>query len=318
MFRKTIPTQEVYFTQELGGIGDDIASLPVINYILKTYPNLNITLWVKSYFKLIAKKSLPASPNLNILTFDQKQLARKDVPVKKLSGTPFTNLASHMTEHAYSIFCNKQPENMKDYNYLPINTKGVYLNRFNLPENYIVIPTGFTAKVREFIPDIVNNIIDYIISKNYTPIFLGKEKTIEESNINKFIKGNFNNQINYDKGINLINKTDLLETVKIIQNATCIVGLDNGLLHIAGTTDIPIIGGFTTVNPIHRMPYRHEVKGWNYYPVILNQNELICNFCQSNWTFVYNFDFRNCYYNDYKCCQLLTSDKYIKELEKVI
>src|SRR5207245_757155 len=114
-----------------------------------------------------------------------------------------------------------------------------------------------------------------------------------------------------------INKTNLLESREIINKAKTIVGLDNGLLHIAGTTNIPIIGGFTTVEPKYRMPYRNNVLGYNYYPVVPPES-LVCRFCQSNWTFTYEQDFKVCYYKDYLCIKQLSADLYIKELEKIL
>ncbi len=317
MYRSILPKQEVYICFD-SGIGDCVARLPAIPFILDKHPQVYITLWVPKYFKTIARKSLPESDRLIIRDYSEKSYIKKDIPVKKFDGIPYTNLASHMTIHAYDILVNTQPEDVNYYNYLPINTKGVYINRFELPERYIILPTGFTAPVREMRPHIVNNIIDYLLGKGYTPVFLGREVTKEDSGTELFIKGKFNQEINFDKGINLINKTEMLETVKIIQGAKGIVGLDNGLIHITGTTDLPIVCGFSSVKSHQRAPYRHGIKGWNFFPVELTTEELACSQCQSNWTFLFNTDMRFCYHKDYKCIEMLTADKYIKELEKIL
>lgn len=318
MYRYQLPKQEVYLCQDINGLGDDIANLPVIKFILDKHPHVYITLWVKSYFKTLARKSLPETERLVIRTFSEKNEAKDNIPVKKMGGIPYTTLGTHPTIHCYDIWANTQPEDPNYYNYLPINLKGVYINRFNLPKNYVIVCTGYTAKVREFRPEIVNQLIEYILSKGYTPVFLGRESTPENSDATKVIKGNFSQEIQFDKGINLINQTDLLESTKIIKGAKCIVGLDNGLLHLAATTDVAIVGGYTTVRPEHRLPYRHGIKGWNYYPVTLTPEELPCVHCQSNWTFTYGFDFRMCYHTDYKCTELLVAQKYINELEKIL
>lgn len=318
MYRIPMEKTEIYLLQDLGGIGDDLAGLPVIKFILDKHPHVYITLWVKSYFKTVARKSLPETPRLTIRSFDEKHLAKDGIPVKKFSGNIYTNLANHMSKQAFDIWCNTQPDDPNYYNYLPIDLKGVYINRFNLPKDYIIICTGYTAKVREFRPEIVNNLIDYVLSKGYTPVFLGRESTPENSDASKVIKGNFSQEIQFDKGINLINKTDLLESAKIIKGAKTIVGLDNGLIHLAATTDLSIVCGFSTVKPEHRAPYRHGIKGWEFYPVVLTEEELKCRFCQSNMTMKFSHDFRLCFYDDYKCTSLLTSDKYIKELEKIL
>lgn len=318
MYREMFPKQEIYFCNDQGGIGDIIAQFPAVKFALEKHPHLYITYWLASFAKTLARKSLPKTERLIIRDFSEKEHIKQGIPVKKFGGIPYTNLARDMTAQAFDIYCNTQPDDVNYYNYLPIDTKGVYINRFELPEKYVIVCTGYTAPVREFRPEAVNNVIDFVLSKGYTPVFLGREVTKEDSGPDLFIKGTFNQVINFDKGINLINKTDTLEMVKIIQGAKCIVGLDNGLLHIAATTDIPIVGSFSTVKPEHRLPYRHGIKGWNYYPIQLTQEELACNQCQSNWTFLFGYDLRACYYKDYKCLELLTSDRYVKELEKIL
>jgi ADP-heptose:LPS heptosyltransferase len=317
MYRYELPKQEVYFCLE-SGIGDCIAALPTILFVLNNHPQVYITLWVPTFFKTIARKSLPQSERLMVRDYSEKEHIKEGVPVKKFSGIPYTNLSRHMTIHAFDILVNTQPEDHNDYNYLPIDTKGVYLKRFNLPEKYIIICTGYTAKVREFKPEVVNPIIDYVIEKGYTPVFLGKEVTKEDSGAELFIKGNFNDTISFHKGINLINQTDMLEMVKIIKGAKCIVGLDNGLLHIAATTEIPIVAGFSSVKSYHRSPFRRGIAGWNFYPVELYTSELICTHCQSNMVYTYKQDFRECFYGDYKCLSMLTADRYIRKMEKII
>lgn len=317
MYRNKQDKQELYICL-CSGIGDQIAALPVINYIYQNHLHVYMTIWTPTFFKTIAKKSLPKNDRIIVRDYSEKSHVKAGIPVKKFEGIPYTNLASHMTLQAYDIILNTQPESTDGYNYLPIDTKGVYINRFNLPEKYIIVPTGYTSSVREFRPEVVNNVIEYILSKGYTPVFLGREKTTEDSGASLFIKGTFNQKIQFDKGINLINQTDMLEMVQIIKGAKTIVGLDNGLLHIAGTTDIPIVGAFSTVKACHRLPYRHGMLGWNYYPIELTREELACNQCQSNMTLTFNHNFVNCYYKDYKCLELLTSDKYIKELEKFL
>ncbi|MFM6976081.1 MAG: hypothetical protein ACKOW2_04470, partial [Sphingobacteriaceae bacterium] len=161
MYRYSLPKQEIYLCQDTNGLGDDIANLPVVKFILDKHPHVYITLWVKSYFKTLAKKSLPNTERLVIRTFAEKEYALDGIPVKKMSGIPYTTLGTHPTKHCYDIWANTQPDDDNYYNYLPINLKGVYINRFNLPEKYVVVPVGYTAKVREFKPEIVNNIVDY-------------------------------------------------------------------------------------------------------------------------------------------------------------
>lgn len=48
----------------------------------------------------------------------------------------------------------------------------------------------------------------------------------------------------------------------LMQGAVCFAGMDSGLLHIAGTTEVPIVGVFTCARPEFRLPYRGGVLGY--------------------------------------------------------
>lgn len=287
--------------------------------MLEFYPHLDITLAVPKFFESIAKRSLSKSKRLKIINFDEAKTLDKTLPVKSFARTGFyNNLSTHMTDHAFRILTSQEVED-KYKNYLPIKTKDISIKRFLLPKKYVVIPTGFTAKVREIRPEVVNEISCYLVLKGYAPVYLGKRETYAASGVS--IIGEFSDEIDFGLGIDLRDQTTILETTRIIQEASGIVGLDNGLLHIGGTTDIPIVGGFTTVNPVHRMPYRNDILGDNFYPVVLTDEELACNFCQSNNSLTLEHpqgDFRFCIYNDYQCTKLLNGQKYIDKLEEIL
>jgi ADP-heptose:LPS heptosyltransferase len=316
MYRSLQSSQKTYVALDSGGCGDNIAALPAVKYILDYHPHVDMTLWVPSYFESLARRSLGKSKQLTIKNFNDTYLADPRIPVKSFAKNPFTNFACEMTAHAFNVLCGINPE-AQYKNYLPIDLKHILVDKFNLPKKFVVVTTGFTAKVRELLPEHVNLICQHIKSKGYDVVFLGKTET-ETAFYAEPIKGNFAETVNFDLGVNLIDQTTLLESAAILKQSSGIVGLDNGLLHLAGTTDIPIIGGFTTVRPEHRMPYRNDVMGWNYYPVSLTEQELECSFCQSNWGFTFHHDFRNCYYKDYQCTKMLNADKYIVELDKIL
>jgi ADP-heptose:LPS heptosyltransferase len=280
---------------------------------------LDITLALPKYFCSIAKRSLPKSRKLKILNFDECATLSQQIPIKSFQHTGFyNNLSTHLTDHAFRIITSQEVD-AKYKNYLPIKTSGVSVKRFNLPEKYVVISTGFTAKVREFRPEVVNEIIDYVNSRGYTPVFLGKKETYAGNGF--AIQGEFSDEIRFEAGLDLRDQTTLLESVLVIKNSAGIVGLDNGLLHLAATTDVPIIGGFTSVKPEHRLPYRNDEMGWNYHVVTLESSELECIHCQSNNTLTIkhpNKDFRYCLYDDYKCTEMLTAKKYVEKLDLIL
>jgi len=316
MYRKLQNLVHINIVYDDGGLGDQVGRLPVIKYILDNHPHVFIHFWVPDYFLEFAKRSLSQyTKNLTIRNFTQaKKKYNKNMYARCFSVHVYNNLSVHLTQHAFHVIAQTDPKSHQ-MNYLTLDTSDQDISKFNLPEKYVVMTPGFTAPIREFIPEYVNEICFYLNKKGYTPVFLGKKESFNGNN--HTITPEFKQEVDYSLGLNLIDKTSILETREIIKNSTAIIGLDNGLLHIAGTTDIPIVGGFTSVNPEHRMPYRHNILGWNYYPVVPPES-IIDRFSQSNWTFTYDHDFKFCYYGDYQVVKSLTPDLYIKELDKIL
>lgn len=299
--------------------------MPVIKYIKDKYPHCIIHLWIPDYYLDFAKNLLP-----NTIIKPFSKAAKEYNPTslgRKTSSLQHTNMKTHLVDNAFHILVDKAVE-IEYKNYLPLNLNKISITKFSLPEKYVVVATGFTAEVREFPPIAVNSVVDYIIKKGYTPVFLGS--TVTKIGVDKVsnhhspdILGNFNKEIDYSKGIDLRNKTSLLESGKIIAGAKTIVGVDCGLLHVAGCTNIPIVGAFTTVEPKFRMPYRGNELGKDFYPIVPDES-LECRFCQTNWEFLYEHDYRTCYYKEQKldteiqCVKQITTIKFINELEKIL
>lgn len=302
------------------GCGDQIARMVAIKYIRDYNAWVDINLIVPDYFYDLACNLVP---NIEIHKFSEGTSAAKfGHPLIKTSENKFDTLKSHIVDNAFAILCNKQVTN-EFKNYCKLNTDIVDISKFNLPEKYIVITTGFTAEVRELLPHTVNELAQYIIKKGYTPVFLGKKNAPLGLNSKFNLRGNFKNEIDYSVGIDLIDKTTLPECGKIIAGARTIIGNDNGLCHLAGCSDIPIVVGFTTVSPETRLPYRDNTLGHNCYPVVPDES-LACRFCQTNWDFIYDHLFTKCWYKekgiskDIECVKQLNSLKFIEQLEKIL
>lgn len=221
-----------------------------------------------------------------------------------------SNLSWHLVDHGFATILGR---GVKDEfkNYISIDP--IDVSSFSLPERYVCITTGFTSETREWLPESVNGVTKWLLEKGITPVYLGKSYT--KSTNNEGIVGNF--KCNYDNGINLIDKTDLFEAHSIMDGALVTLGLDNGLTHLAAMSKkARIVIGYTTVDPLHRLPYREGKLGhlcWTVTP------GLGCDFCQSNMNFAdTKHCFTTCIYNDYACLFKMTSDKWIAQLEKAL
>lgn len=294
-----------------GGVGDHIASLTAVDYIAKRYAWIKVLLWVPDFLVELAKNVLPESIN----TRSYSNMKYQYDPSKVTKTTEWDGIISpmkiHCVDYGFLKLCDELPS-IENKNYLTFRQGNSNLP-FVLPEKFIVITSGYTAKVREFPAKSMNEIVSFIKSKGYEVVFLGQKQT--ETGAQHKIEGQFNTDIDFSAGLNLIDKTSLLQAVDIIAKAKALVGVDNGLMHVAGLTEVPIIGGFTTVCPEIRIPIRHNQLGWNCYPVV---PDISCKFCQQKTNFLFGHDYRNCLYKDTLCTTQMTSDKFIKHLEGIL
>lgn len=163
------------------------------------------------------------------------------------------------------MLADRHVYDLNEKNYLQIKPEFIDITEFNLPKNYVVIAATGVEPVRTMPVETANSIIDYVISKGITPVFLGKEDS--NCGIGSHAIKAKPIPLNYHKGVNLINLTTLLESAKIIHESKAYVGMDGGLSHVAGCTDANIITGYTASNPNHVAPIRKGSQTYRFQAV---------------------------------------------------
>lgn len=304
-----------------GGLGDAICNLPAIKYLNTFHSNLYINLYVPDYFLEFTRHFFSGKENLIIIPFSQKFKYNSKLPAIKTDCIQHTSMSTHLVDYAFHILVDKQVD-VEHKNYLQLDISCIDISKFTLPEKYVIITTGYTAEVREMIPETVNGVTKWLVNKGYTPVFLGNKTTFNGQKGFDII-GNFKDTIDYKIGLDLRGATSLLQAGAITAGAKAVVGLDNGLLHLAACTQVPIVMGMTNVLWKHRAPIRNNEYGWNCYPV-LPDSSIKCYGCQSNFAYNFKHNFTKCWYKEQKldteiqCIKNLTSDKYIAMLEKIL
>jgi ADP-heptose:LPS heptosyltransferase len=145
--------------------------------------------------------------------------------------------------------------------------------------------------VREWPVSEINAFIKLVKENtNLDVVLLGASQIDHSSEFQ--VKGEFNESIRSELTEDLRDKTTLTEAMEILSQARAVVGVDNGLLHLASCSDVPVIWGFTSVDPKHRIPVRNNVAGYNAYTVVPSAG-LNCRFCQSKYYYV-EHNFKNC------------------------
>ncbi len=323
MFRANTPYPKVKSVNFLlldGGLGDHIAALTALDYVYKNYPWIKPLVFVPDYLKDLTIAAMPVNSDI----FSFTDMKRHYDPSKTTKTTKWDGHTSpmkiHLVDYAFLKLCDENPS-IEHKNYVKLRKleleKYVKLRKdlvkFHVDNaNYVVITTGYTASVREFPASEINKITAYLAQKNIIPVFLGQTNT--KTGAAHVIKGNFDSKVDFTQGVDLIDKTNLLEALSIMDGAKAVIGVDNGLLHLAGMTDTLICGGFTTVSPQVRMPIRCNLMGHKYIAITPDES-LGCKFCQEKTNFLYGHNYTNCYYKDNLCTKQMTAEKFIKALE---
>ena len=110
--------------------------------------------------------------------------------------------------------------------------------------NFIVFHMGVTARNRTWAKENWSKLIQNLTHTGCPIIIIGKNSDFFISGLNVF---------------NLINKLSVQQVHCLIKRSKCFVGNDSGMLHVAGTTETPIVGIFTSAMGEYRMPYRQGV-----------------------------------------------------------
>jgi hypothetical protein len=163
---------------------------------------------------------------------------------------------------------------------------------------YVVFTPGSVVPARATTAKHLNPLIEFCVSQGLTPVFLGK------NNFAQGMKVNFDEGIRFDLGIDLRDKTTILQAASVMEHAVCVLGLDNGLLHLAAATDANVIFGYNITTIAQRVPRRNWGETLN---LALTPQELACTACQANGKLMINHTYHKCYYGDTKCIDLLFS-----------
>lgn len=306
--------QEIVFFFNYSGLGDYIHWVIPIQWMIETNPHLHGTIYAPKFFFLLAQHWFKKyEPRFTVKLFDKKpkEIEKKHPAAFFLCPDGFqmaTPTGFHLLTLGFHYFCNLDSIPKGWEKFPEINGDEVDISKFNLPEKYCVVTTESTSEVRTLKGETINGITSWAKLQNITPVFLGKKELQDE------YKSWTPTNIDFEGVIDLREQTNLLEAACVLAKAQFVAGLDNGLLHLASCSMVPVAFGFTTVDPRHRMPPRREgAKSCALGPHV----SVTCRFCQSNVRGVPGWDYRKCLYGDKACIESLTADRFIAAIKSV-
>ena len=301
-----------------GGIGDYICWTPALLWLAKNHPFLKGRIWVSPYaldlLNLIFRETSWRAYNISFYNQMVEEGSHLYAPMQAELGRQLLNATgAHLTDCGFAYFCNLAPPPVgadilphlsfpKDS--LPDQLKG---------KRYVVLTPGATTPVRALPGWAWNAIASSCVEQDLTPVWLGKGK------LAKGHEARFDEELDLSVGINLIERTSLTTAASIMQYSVAVVGLDNGLLHLASCTDAKMIFGYNIAGPGQRRPRR---KWGRLIEIYLTSDDLSCANCQGggdNAGMKQNHlhDFSRCYYGDLKCINLLCANGAKRWIEAI-
>lgn len=286
-------------------LGDSVATLPAIKFALANYPMIHFQIWPPDHMTELVQAALAEYPNKTIkparlipTEADQKLPAALN---KQKEG--MTTLKTGLVDYTFRCILDMDPPTQADKDYLQVvptaAMKAQVASRIGT-SRYIVFTTNYTSKTRVFTAQVAQPVIDYIKSRGFTPVFLGQKSTPIMGDVAIPAESS---DIDTSQGVNLLDSTTLMEAHAILAGAAAVVGVDNGLLHLAAMTEVPVVAGFTNVSAATREPSRFGEKAWKWRS-IEPPLSLACRLCQSRVHFAYEIKFTECMYGDYACNRL--------------
>ncbi len=318
-----LPEIKVNYVFQGAGMGDYICYLPAVIWNLQNCPWLRSKLFVAPVFMPFAANILRAYPRVEVCSLEHINSMLEPGsslrgPGITMNGVKYNQLCNgtggHLVELGFQYFSNvfPPPPGADIYPEITFDAGEHHLPAGLFPKTYVVITPGAVSINRTVPGQYWNPIIDHVKVRGLTSVFLGK------TNFVPALKTNFPDGCNYAGGVDLRDKTTLLEAAWIMKNAACTIGLDNGLIHLASCTDAAIIAAYNMVHPKERRPNRRAGK---WAELTLTREELACTNCQTNMKSMFPHTFNRCLYGDSKCIDLLFAkgaEKWTREIDRMI
>ena len=313
-----------------GGMGDLIARIPAIKYMLEASPHTSTTVYWQDYFVELARYLLPEHERLKHGAIGDAKwnMAR---PIIEFDMERLTTLQLHLTDHAFLILMDQMPpdDESRFYPAAPVVVRAglnyMMKDAGLATAPYIVFTIGYTSNTRRWPAAHINTLAKRVRQHGLTPVLLGTTKKLNVGLEGDYIKAGVDEDIDRSLFVDLVDRTSLIECLGIIQRARAVVGVDNGLLHLAHCTDVPVVAGFTSLDPKHRVPYRRWPGGragdWSVHGLtkVITASTPCINgkpHCQSEG-FAINQDWRSCIFGDYACTLEMSSSQFETALKKL-
>lgn len=286
------------------GIGDFIVFARALQWIADNCPHIYGVIFcpgalVEYYRHLFAEKkhwSIDASEIANCIdpNWFHPQIQVLIDPWRNGKTQFFTAQGAHPLDLGFAYYANmghlQIPPEYNNYPRVDLARDGLS-DLLGFEADYAVITPGAVRNTGTVPGHNWNPILSHIKASGLTPVILGKSEVTEGYG------ANLPPGIDLSGCANLWDKTSLMQAAQVIQFARVVIGLDNGLLHLAGCTETPIVFGYNVTSVELRRPRRECGK---IFDVFLTKEELACIGCVTDVKAHLNHEFnRACLYEKF-------------------
>ena len=241
-------------------LGDTLCATPVVKKISNAY-NKPICV-ISNHYELfenlpyVEKSFQNNEDNYRVISEKYELLKTFDISYKENGVLNKHNMMDIRQFHAINLGFMLTKDEM-ELNFFP----NPYVTIENLPDRYVLIHPVQNWESRTWDKKNWNLLIKLLNDVGIYVVAIGKDSSeLGGSNVDK---PTFNVEI--QKGLNLLNKTNISQTWWLIRNSMCFVTMDSGLLHLAGTTNAEIIQLGSSINKEFRAPYRNGSQDFKYH-----------------------------------------------------
>ncbi len=296
--------------QRSAALGDMVAWMSAIVYVAENYNYVAGHLIVPKYFLELASNLIKPFEHWRVYTDVPDRLA-EGCSLKQPMEHPLNATGMHLVDLGYVYFAGLNPIPDGAGLYPALDLSNVKPPR-QIDGPYVVMTPGATAANRTMPAEVFNAVADHLLEKGVTPVYLGvhsMDKGKREIGIDK--------EYDLSQGLNLIGATTLLQAAKVMSGAKIVLGIDNGLLHLAGLTETPIIFGYTMTGPKQRRIYRKVGQAIELYA---DKDRVPCLFCQEHVRFFKDHHFTNCIYKEQVplCVKALNKESWIAAIDVLL
>ena len=244
---------------DTSALGDTIACIPTINKLFRIYEQ-PITVFTSKPFLFVNHPSVLEAFPLDANKTGYEVHTTFSSLLNSKHTVPFKHSTIDIRQfHAISLGFTLNSDEMYTDLYVE---KEIDLQGYS---NYVVIHPTNTWKSRTWDNNKWQSLINKLNKNNIPVIAIGRQDTEMSSHLSKHVEKPVMD-IDIRLGINMLNDDECcIGSLRwMMDRAMCVITMDSGILHVAGTTDVNIIQLGSSIDYKLRAPFRNGTQSHKY------------------------------------------------------